>query len=113
MEDRAVAVAIVAGDPDGVAAAYDQYGASLYAYCRSLLPGPQAADAVRDTFMIAVGRLDGLRDPDRLGDWLHAVARNECWGSRAPRRPRRRPARRIRTTSCPRSRCRWNSAARC
>ena len=84
MEDRAVAAAIVAGDPDGVAAAYDQYGASLYAYCRSLLPGPEAAEAVRDTFMIAVGRLDGLRDPDRLGDWLHAVARNECLRTLGP-----------------------------
>jgi len=78
MPDRAVVAAIVAADPDGVAAAYDQYGASLYAYCRSMLPGPEAAEAVRDTFMIAVSRLDGLRDPDRLGDWLHAVARNEC-----------------------------------
>ncbi len=78
MQDRAVVAAIVADEPDGVAAAYDQYGAFLYACCHSLLPGPEAAAAVRDTFMIAAGRLDGLRDPDRLGDWLRAVARNEC-----------------------------------
>ena len=84
MQDRAVVAAIVAGDPDGIAAAYDQYGASLYAYCHSLLPGPRAAEAVRDTFMIAVGRLDGLRDHDRLGDWLHAVARNECLRTLGP-----------------------------
>ena len=70
--------AIVAGDTDGVAAAYDRYAASLYAYCHSMLPGPAAAGAVLDTFMIAVSRLDGLGDPDRLGEWLHAVARNEC-----------------------------------
>ena len=31
-----------------------------------------------DTFLIAAAKLDGLRDPDRLGPWLHAVARNEC-----------------------------------
>ena len=48
------------------------------AYCHSMLPGPEAAEVVQDTFLIAVSRLDGLRDPDRLNAWLHAVARNEC-----------------------------------
>jgi hypothetical protein len=33
---------------------------------------------VLDTFVIAMSRLAGLRHPDRLGAWLHAVARNEC-----------------------------------
>jgi hypothetical protein len=33
---------------------------------------------VLDTFLIATAKLDVLRDPDRLGPWLHAVARNEC-----------------------------------
>ena len=71
--------AVVAGDEDGFAAAYDQYAASLYAYCHSVLPGPEAAaEAVLDTFLIAAAKLAGLRDPDRLGPWLHAVARNEC-----------------------------------
>ena len=70
--------AVVAGDADGIAEAYDRYAASLYAYGHSLLPGPAAAEVVLDTFLIAVSRLDGLRDPARLDAWLHAVARNEC-----------------------------------
>ena len=70
--------AVVAGDADGIAEAYDRYAASLYAYGYWLLPGPAAAEVVLDTFLIAVSRLDGLRDPDRLDAWLHAVARNEC-----------------------------------
>ena len=70
--------AVVAGDADGIAEAYDRYAASLYAYGHWLLPGPAAAEVVLDTFLIAVSRLDGLRDPDRLDAWLHAVARNEC-----------------------------------
>lgn len=57
---------------------YDQYAASLYARCRSLLPEDEAAGAVVDTFLIAEARLHELRDPDRLGSWLLAVARNEC-----------------------------------
>ena len=79
MQDREVVAAVVAADPDGLAAAYDQFAAPLFAYCQRMLPSPDAAaGAVRDTFVIASSRLEGLRDPDRLGSWLHAVARNEC-----------------------------------
>ena len=78
MQDSAVVAAVVAGDVDGFAAAYDQYAASLYGYCHGVLPGLEAAEAVLDTFLIATAKLGGLRDPDRLGPWLHAVARNEC-----------------------------------
>jgi DNA-directed RNA polymerase specialized sigma24 family protein len=79
MQDREVVAAIVAGDPDGIAAAYDSYAASLFASCQRMLPDPaDAADAVRSTFLIATSRLERLRDPDKLGSWLDAVARNEC-----------------------------------
>jgi RNA polymerase sigma factor (sigma-70 family) len=79
MRDSEVVAAIVAGDPEGLAEAYDKYAAPLYTYCRSLLHEPaDAADAVQDTFVIAASRLAGLRDRDRLRPWLYAVARNEC-----------------------------------
>ncbi len=79
MHDSEVAAAIVAGDPDGLAEAYDRYAAPLYTYCRSLLREPaDAADAVQDTFVIAASKLAGLRDQSRLRPWLYAVARNEC-----------------------------------
>jgi RNA polymerase sigma factor (sigma-70 family) len=79
MRDREIVAAIVAGDPAGLAAAYDSYAAVLHGYCRSLLHEPaDAADAVQDTFVIAAAKLEGLRDPDRLRPWLYAVARNEC-----------------------------------
>jgi RNA polymerase sigma factor (sigma-70 family) len=79
MRDREIVAAIVAGDPAGLAAAYDSYAAALHAYCRSLLAEPaDAADAVQDTFVIAAAKVGDLRDPDRLRPWLYAVARNEC-----------------------------------
>ena len=79
MRDSEVVEAIVAGDPDGLAEAYDRYAAPLYTYCRSLLREPaDAADAVQDTFVIAASKLAGLRDQSRLRPWLYAVARNEC-----------------------------------
>jgi DNA-directed RNA polymerase specialized sigma24 family protein len=103
MDDYEVVAAIVAGDPAGLADAFDAYAASLYGCCRAFLsepapvstPAPRddadaiwrdapdasryhAADAVRDTFIIASARLEELRDPGQLGPWLHAVACNEC-----------------------------------
>src|SRR5580704_12032054 len=80
MQDRAVVAAIVAGDPEGIAEAYDRYALPLYSYCRSLLREPaDAADAVQDTFLIATAKLGSLRDPGKLRSWLYAVARNECY----------------------------------
>jgi RNA polymerase sigma factor (sigma-70 family) len=79
MEDPEVVAAIVAGDPAGLAEAYDRYAMPLYTYCRSILREPaDAADAVQDTFLVATARLRDLRDRARLRSWLYAVARNEC-----------------------------------
>jgi RNA polymerase sigma factor (sigma-70 family) len=79
MEDPEVVAAVVAGDPGGIAAAYDRYAVALYAYCRSLVREPEdAADVVQDTFLIATSKLGALRDPGKLRPWLYAVARNEC-----------------------------------
>jgi RNA polymerase sigma factor (sigma-70 family) len=79
MEDPEVVAAIVAGDPAGLAEAYDRYAMPLYSYCRSILREPaDAADAVQDTFLVATAKLRDLREPARLRSWLYAVARNEC-----------------------------------
>src|ERR1700691_3144171 len=79
MRDREVVASITAGDPAGLATAYDLYAPQLFAYCRSMLREPaDAADAVQDTFVIAAARVKDLRQPDRLRSWLYAVARNVC-----------------------------------
>jgi RNA polymerase sigma factor (sigma-70 family) len=79
VRDREIVAAIVAGDPAGLAGAYGRYAESLYGYCGWVLGGPDgAADAVRDTFVLAAGSLGALCDPGRLRPWLYAVARGEC-----------------------------------
>jgi RNA polymerase sigma factor (sigma-70 family) len=79
MKDREIVASIVAGDPAGLAGAYDKYAELLYGYCGWMLAGPdRAANAVQDTFVIAAEHLGGLVDPDRLRPWLYAVARSEC-----------------------------------
>lgn len=63
----------------GLAAVYDRYADHLYTYCRFLLREPtDAADAVEDTFLVAVERLPGPPDDEWLRPWLFAVARNAC-----------------------------------
>ena len=79
MDDRQVVAAIAAGDPAGLANAYDEYAAPLYGYCRWMLHDPgDAAGALRHTFVIAATKLGGLPDPRQLRPWLYAVARREC-----------------------------------
>ena len=61
MQNAEMVGAILDGQGDGLAAAYDRYAPALYGYCRSLLGEPAGAgDAVQDTFIIAVGALGGL-----------------------------------------------------
>jgi len=87
-----VLASVVAGDPAGLAQAYDRYADPLYKYCRSMLGDPaDAADAVQDTFVIAASRLDGLREPELLRAWLYAVARNECLRILRAKKPTRAP----------------------
>ena len=77
VQDGEIVAAITAGDPAGLAAAFDDYAPALYGYCRTLLSEPaDAADALLDTYLVAVVKLDGLHDPGRLRPWLYAVARN-------------------------------------
>ena len=79
MRDQEVVASIVAGDPAGLAEAYDKYARVLYNYGKTFLREPaDAADVVHDTFVIAAGNLDQLRDPERLRPWLYAVTRNLC-----------------------------------
>jgi RNA polymerase sigma factor (sigma-70 family) len=82
MRDIEIVASIVAGDPKGLAIAYDRYADPLFRYCGTLLSDPAgaagAAGAVQDTLVIAASRLDRLREPERLRAWLYAVARNEC-----------------------------------
>ena len=77
MEDRAIVAALAAGDPAGIAAAYDTYAKTVYGYCRWMLREPaEAAEATRDTFVVAAAGTPA--DPGCLRSWFFATARGEC-----------------------------------
>jgi RNA polymerase sigma factor (sigma-70 family) len=88
--DREVVAAITAGDPAGIAMAYDRYAAALYGYSHWILHDPAAAAAaLKDTFVVAAATLGNLSEPSKLRPQLFALARNEC-------RRRSRPASAVR-----------------
>lgn len=78
MHDTAVVDSIVSGDSGGLAAAYDEYGDLIYAYCRSMLGDPEeTADAVQATFVNAAAHAQRLHYSSQLRPWLFALARNQ------------------------------------
>jgi hypothetical protein len=51
----------------------------LYAAALAILGDRHAAmDAVQETFVVVLTRLESLRDPGAVGGWLQAVLRNCC-----------------------------------
>ena len=79
MDDREVVAKIAAGDPAGTVEAYDSYAAGLYGYCNWKLRSPaDAAESLRDIFVLAAAALGDLPEASRLRPWLYALARNEC-----------------------------------
>jgi RNA polymerase sigma factor (sigma-70 family) len=78
-DDREVFAAIVAGDPAGIAKAYDRYAVALYGYCQwRLRDAAAAAESVQNTFVLAVAKPGKLAEPGKLRPWFFALARNEC-----------------------------------
>jgi RNA polymerase sigma-70 factor (ECF subfamily) len=84
-----------AGDVQALAALLERYRASLYAVAVQLLRDrDEAGDAVQETMVVAMTRLDSLRDPAAVAGWLHRILRNTCFTYR--RRSRRlQPAARL------------------
>jgi RNA polymerase sigma factor (sigma-70 family) len=78
--NAARAARLVAKDRSAFAAMYGEYAGRVYGVCAAILrDADEAADAMHDTFVLAMQRIDQLRDPDRLRPWLFAIARHVCF----------------------------------
>jgi RNA polymerase sigma-70 factor (ECF subfamily) len=63
----------------GLGALLERHRALLHAVAVGMLgAGPQAEDAVHDTFLIALRRIGDLRDPPAARAWLLAILGNVC-----------------------------------
>lgn len=67
---------VLAGRKEAYAKLYDRYAPLVRAVCYDTTRNlADAQDLAQDVFMRAYERLGQLRDPDRLGRWLIAIAR--------------------------------------
>lgn len=67
------------GDAKSLGILLERHRAPLYALAlRFLGHGEQARDAVQETFLVALRKLDQVKDPAAVGGWLRAVLRNVC-----------------------------------
>jgi RNA polymerase sigma factor (sigma-70 family) len=68
-----------AGEVAALGELLERHRASLYAAALARLRDrDEALDQVQETFLVALTRMDDLRDPDAVAGWLHAVLRNGC-----------------------------------
>lgn len=67
------------GDAGALGLLLHRHRPALLAVAVSLLGyGPDAEDAVQEASLVALRRIDDLRDPNAAGPWLREVVRNAC-----------------------------------
>jgi len=76
--DADLARAVRTGDIASLGILLERHRAPLHAAALRLLGHGHAEDAVQETFVIALRRIDDVRDPEAVVAWLHAVLRNVC-----------------------------------
>jgi len=68
-----------AGEPAAWDALFRRYQLPLYVFVFELVRDEQASlDLVQETFIAALRHLGGLRDDEKFGSWLFAIAHQKC-----------------------------------
>jgi RNA polymerase sigma factor (sigma-70 family) len=77
--DGELAAAARSGNGPCLGVLLERYRARLHATAlRRLGYGPEAEDAVHETFLIALTHIGELKDPEAVGGWLQTVLRRCC-----------------------------------
>lgn len=75
-DDARLVRAARAGDRVAFGHLYDRYARVVHAVLLARIPLGDVDDLVQDVFLRALPRLHTLRQPERFGAWLTAIARN-------------------------------------
>ena len=74
LSDAQLARAAQGGDVASLGLLLERYRASLYGLALQIPGrGGEAQDAVHDTFLVALRKIDQVRDPSAVGGWLHTA----------------------------------------
>jgi len=71
-------IAARGGDRGAFGALYGRYARMVHGILLARVPRRDVDDLIQDVFLVALRRLDGLRNPDAFGPWLAMIARNRA-----------------------------------
>ncbi len=80
-EDAKLVCAAREGDRDSFGRLYQRYAAMVHGVLLARVPYGEADDLVQDVFLIALRRLNSLREPAAFAGWLLTIARNRAHDS--------------------------------
>lgn len=79
LTDGELVVGARRGDVSSLAVLLERHRGRMHAVAVAMLgPGHDTEDAVQDAALVALSRLDTLRDPAVVGRWLTGITRNLC-----------------------------------
>lgn len=86
--DRAMADAVLAGDPEAFRVLVEREAAAVIAACRRILGDPsEAEDVAQEAFVLAYRKLGTYRGDGPIGGWLMRIAIREARDRAVRRRP--------------------------
>lgn len=76
--DAALVAAVRAGDRDAFGRLYDAYSRMVHGILLARVPYGEVDDLVQDVFLVALRKIDALRDAGAFGPWLAMITRNRA-----------------------------------
>src|SRR6201988_5011784 len=76
--DDALVSAARAGDRSAFGLLYDRYARMVHGILLCRVPPREVDDLVQEVFLLALKKLDSLRDISRFGAWLGTITRNRA-----------------------------------
>jgi RNA polymerase sigma-70 factor (ECF subfamily) len=76
--DAALVAAVRAGDCDAFGRLYDAYSRMVHGILLARVPYGEVDDLVQDVFLVALRKIDALRDAAAFGPWLAMITRNRA-----------------------------------
>jgi RNA polymerase sigma-70 factor, ECF subfamily len=76
--DAALVASVRAGDRDAFGRLYDAYSRMVHGILLARVPYGEVDDLVQDVFLVALRKIDSLRDANAFGPWLAMITRNRA-----------------------------------
>ena len=76
--DAALVALVRAGDREAYGRLYDAYSRMVHGILLARVPYGEVDDLVQDVFLVALRKIDSLRDANLFGPWLAMITRNRA-----------------------------------